>query len=177
MGMTYSLLHKLLKEEKEGQLVDLALFQRQLGLGTRLGVDLGTGYKNNQACATFVHYIAKEQRDHVQSVLAKSKFFSIQADGRTDSGNVEDELYVVLYFDSSGSNGKVHVRSKLFAVRQPKGCNAKSLFDSQVTAMDYVSVSDWKDKLFGFGCDGASVNIAARGVRGYITQGHSVLCD
>ncbi len=93
--------------------------------------------------------------------LAKSKFFSIQADGSTDSGNVEEELYVVLYFDSSGSDGKVHVRSKLFAVRQLK---AKSLFDNLVTAMEYVDVCDWKDKLVGFGCDGASVNIAVRGV-------------
>ncbi len=159
--IAYCLCKENLSFSKMASLCDLEI---------RHGVDLGTGYKNNQACATFVHYIAKEQRDHVQSVLAKSKFFSIQADGSTDSGNVEDELYVVLYFDSSGSDGKVHVRSKLFAVRQPKGCNAKSLFDSLVTAMDYVGVSDWKDKLVGFGCDGASVNIAARGVRGYITD-------
>ena len=27
------------------------------------GVDIGTGYKNNQACGTFIEYIAQEQRE------------------------------------------------------------------------------------------------------------------
>ena len=62
-------------------------------------VDLGTGYKNNQACANFVEYIAQSQREKLADVLGKAKFFSIQADGSTDSANVEDELFLVLYFD------------------------------------------------------------------------------
>ena len=31
-------------------------------LEERHGVDLGHGYKNELACATFIHYIAQEQR-------------------------------------------------------------------------------------------------------------------
>lgn len=76
-------------------------------LETRHGVELSSGYKNNQACTTFEHYIAKEQRDGLRSLLEKSKFFSLQADGSTDSGNIEDELLVVQYSDAGGSNGKV----------------------------------------------------------------------
>ena len=98
------------------------------------------------------------------------RFFSIQADGSTDSGNIEEELFVALYFDSSGSNGKVHVRRKLLAVRQPHGGDAKSLYDCLVAAMEYVEIFDWKDKLVGFGCDGANVNIVAGGLRGYLTE-------
>ena len=64
-----------------------------------------------------------------------------------------------------------HVRSKLLAVRQPHGGDAKSLYDCLVAAMEYVQISDWKDKLVGFGCDGANVNIAAGGLRGYLTEG------
>ena len=56
------------------------------------GVDLGSDYKNDKACATFVEYIAKQQRELLSSTLAKAKFFSIQADGSTDVGNVENEL-------------------------------------------------------------------------------------
>ena len=63
------------------------------------GVNLGAGYKNNQACAVFVDYIAQAQREALAAQLAKAKFFSIQADGSTDSRNVEDELYLVVYFD------------------------------------------------------------------------------
>lgn len=51
------------------------------------GVQLGTGYKNNQACSVFIKYIVKEQH---------------------------------IYFDPYADNGKVHIRSKIFAVRQPK---------------------------------------------------------
>jgi hypothetical protein len=106
----------------------------------RHGVDLGTGYKYNQACTTFVHYIAKDKRDYLNSVLAKSEFFSIKADGSTDSGNMEEVLvlFVVRYFDCVDNDGKVHVRSKLFAVRQPKGVDAKSLYDCLVSAIDDV---------------------------------------
>lgn len=48
-------------------------------LSTRHGVDLGSGYNNNQACATFVHYIiAKEQRDQLKSTLTNSKFLAFK---------------------------------------------------------------------------------------------------
>ena len=31
-----------------------------------------------------------------------------------------------------------------------------------------MGVSDWEKKLIGFGCDGASVNMGARGLRGFL---------
>ena len=34
--------------------------------------------------------------------------------------------------------------------------------------MDYVGVSDWEKKLIGFGCDGASLNMGALGLRGFL---------
>ena len=139
-------------------------------LETRHEVDLGSGYKNDQACATFMSYIAKEQRDQLRSVLENVKFFSIQADGSTDAGIVEDELFTVLYLDRSGSDGNVHVRSKLFAVRQPKSGDAEGLFRCFEAAMSYVGIPDWTNKLIGFGCDGASVNIAAGGLRGHLEK-------
>jgi len=33
-------------------------------------------------------------------VLAKTRFFNIQADGSTDSANAEDELFLALNFDA-----------------------------------------------------------------------------
>ena len=53
------------------------------------GVDLGSGYKNNQACAVFVQYITQAMKE---SLVATLKFFSLQRDGSTDSANIEDEL-------------------------------------------------------------------------------------
>ena len=51
------------------------------------GVDLGIGYKNKDACADFVKYIAQVQMEQLTTVLAKVKFFSIQADSTTDAAN------------------------------------------------------------------------------------------
>ena len=37
------------------------------------GVDLGQGYKNDQVCATFVDYIAKEQQEILVCALTSAK--------------------------------------------------------------------------------------------------------
>ena len=34
--------------------------------------------------------------------------------------------------------------------------------------MGYVGISDWKERLVGYGCDGASANMAAGGLRGHL---------
>ena len=81
------------------------------------GVDLGSGYKNDKACATFVEYIAQQQSELLTSTLAKAKFFSIQANGSTDVGNVENELFLALYLDPDAPDGKVHVCSRFLSVR------------------------------------------------------------
>lgn len=134
------------------------------------GVDLGTGYKNNQACSVFVDYIAQAQREGLAAVLAKAKFCSIQADSSTDSGNVEDELFLVVYFDPYTQDGKVHVKNKFLTVRQPARSNAEGLYECFVRALTYAGIVDWENKLVGFGCDGASVNLGAHGLRGYLEK-------
>ena len=35
----------------------------------------------------------------MKAALCRSKFFSLQADGSTDSGNAEEELFLILHFD------------------------------------------------------------------------------
>ena len=137
-------------------------------LEERHGVDLGKGYKNELACAEFIHYIAQEQLQGLVGALSKAKFFSLQADGSTDSGNVEDEVFLAVYFDPYAKDGKVHVRSKFLTVRRPARANAEGLFACLKAGLDYVGVSDWESKLIGFGCDGANVNMGARGLRGFL---------
>ena len=62
-------------------------------LQTRHGVDLGESYKNNKACTEFAHYIAEDQLSILKKALADAKVISIQAEGSTDSGNTENELF------------------------------------------------------------------------------------
>ncbi len=65
---------------------------------------------------------------------------------------------MVLYFNPHTEDGKVGVCSSLLSVRQPSG-DAAGLYESFERAMVRVDVGSWKDKLVGFGCDGASVNV------------------
>ena len=134
----------------------------------RQGVDLGQGYKNNQACSVFIDYIAEDQLQILIGALKQAKFFSVQADGSTDVSNVEEQLYLVLYFAPFAKDGKVHVRSKFLTIRQPSSTNAAGLFESFRSALGHIE--NWQEKLIGFGCDGANVNIAAGGLRGHFEE-------
>ena len=82
--------------------------------------------KNNQACATFVKYIALEQCQALADVLLHGKFYSIQANGSTNSANI---VYLVVYVDPYASNRKVHVCNKFFIVQIPESGDAKGLFE------------------------------------------------
>ena len=66
------------------------------------GVELGTSYLNKSAGRTFCHYIAKECKENVVEALRKAHFFSILMDRTTDKGNIEDELFLVLWCDVDG---------------------------------------------------------------------------
>ena len=114
-----------------------------------------------------MEYIAQSQIEGLAAVLAKAKFLSIQADGSTDSANIEDELFLVLYFDAHSQDGVVHVQNRFLTVRRPERSDASGLYECFARALLYAGVTDWENKLIGFG---ASVNIAAKGLRGYLEE-------
>ena len=138
-------------------------------LEERHSVDLGAGYKNDRACATFTEFIGRDLQVALLSELSKCKFFSIQADATTDAGNVEVELYLALHFDPL-SDCKVHVRSTFLSARYLKSGTGEGLYESFDRAMQYMEIDDWKVKMIGFGCDGASANIAEGGLKGILTR-------
>ncbi len=139
-------------------------------LEERHGVSLGAGYKNDHACATFVQFIAQEQQEVLLDALSKTKFFSLQADASVDAGNIELELYLILYFDALTEDGIVHVRSKFFSARHLGSGTGEGLFESLKTAVEYMDVVDRKTKMIGFGCDGASANMADGGLKGLLKR-------
>ena len=68
----------------------------------RQGVNLGEGYKTNMACSTFVDFIAEDLRLSFCKALQSHKFFSIHMDGSTDTGNVEEEMFLCTYLAVMG---------------------------------------------------------------------------
>ena len=87
-----------------------------------------------------------------------------------DAGNVENELYLALHFDPYPKDSKVHVCNRFLSVRHPMRSTAERLFECFQEAVSHVGIVDWEDKLVGFECDGARVNIAVGGLRGYLAQ-------
>ena len=137
-------------------------------LEERHGVDLGAGYKNDHACATFISFIAKEQQEMLLNSLSKSHFFSLQADASVDAGNVELELFLIIYFDACAKDGIVHMRTKFFSARHLSSGTGVGFFASLKAAVEHMNVEDWRTKMIGFGCDGASANMAQGGLNGLL---------
>lgn len=139
-------------------------------LEERHGVDLGAGYKNDKACSMFTEFISRDLRLTLKSKLSQCHFIGVQADATTDAGNTEVELFLVIYFDPYATDGIVHVRSAFLSARYLESGTGEGLYASFESAMKYMEISDWKTKLIGFGCDGASANIAEGGLYGILKK-------
>ena len=113
-------------------------------LEERHGVSLGTGYKNDHACATFIEFIAKEQQQILTNALSKSNFFSLQAYSSVDAGHIELELFLVSYPDTRSMDGKVHVFNNFFCAQHLKSGTGRGLFESVCKAAQYMNITDWK---------------------------------
>ena len=109
-------------------------------------------------------------QEKLTCVLFKAKFFCIQVDTTTDCGNIEDELYMVVYFDPHTQDGAVQVRDRFLIVRRPSHCDAKGLYECFERALTYVGVTDWQTKLIDFGCDRTNVNIREGGLRSILEE-------
>lgn len=58
---------------------------------TKNQVDLGPNYRNPKACKTFVSAIADTEWNEIRNELQGTRFFSVLADGSTDSEIIEQE--------------------------------------------------------------------------------------
>ena len=142
-------------------------------LEERHGVGIGGSYRNDHACATFVKFIALDLQQQLKKDISSANFFSVQVDASTDSGNIEEELFLILYFDPRSSDGMVNIRDKFFAVRQLSRGTGQGLYDCLKKAMAYMGVTpiEWKSKMIGLGCDGASSNLGSGcGLKGNIQK-------
>ena len=134
-------------------------------LEARHGVELGISYLNKSAGRTFCHYIAETRKENLLEALSKANFFSILMDGTTDKGNVEDELFLMLWCDVDGADENIHTRMSYFAVDRPRDTTAVGLLESLQNGLGRLGIkaidAEECKKLIGIGTDGAAVNISA----------------
>ena len=158
MKMKFDNAYFLVKEK-----LAFSKFKPLCDLEIQHGVDLGQKYLNDHGCATFVHFIAEDLRGQLLSVLSKAHFFSIQVDGTTDAGNMEEELFLVVYFQPNYTSSQLGNHEVLYT--------GESLYECLQRALDFVGVKNWKSRLIGLGCDGAAANMSvARGMHHFLKE-------
>ena len=152
-------------------------------LEAKHNVDLGIAYKTKESAKSFVHYIAESQRASFIRSLSKCRFYSFLMDGSTDSGNIEDELIVIMYCIKDDVAEKVKSCARFFEVQVPDGrADADGLILCLGRALEKLGIQNVLDKdsvlgveskpiLVGGGTDGASVNVAEQnGMKGKLQR-------
>ena len=95
-------------------------------------------------------------------------------DGSTDVGNIDEEVFVMLWCDADKKDEKVHTRMSFFAVARPETVTGSGLFDCMKRALARMGIVAINAKacryLVGMGTDGASANVAAAGLKGLVKE-------
>ena len=102
--------------------IALAKFPGLCDLQEKNGINIGQHYRNAPACKGFISAIAISERNGTKNDLKNSRFFSVLADGSTDSGIIEQESVFVRYVDKGGE-----VRSTLVDVVDLESGNAEGM--------------------------------------------------
>ena len=143
-------------------------------LEARHGVNIGSSYTNDTNARNFVHYIAEAQRQNLISIIEKKRFYSLLIDGLTDSGNIDNELILPVWFDINGPNEEVHTLINDFKICCPTNTSGEGLYEMLEQALGSLGVEEINEgscsKLIGMGTDGASANIAGRGLKGLMER-------
>ena len=133
--------------------------------------DLGSGYKNEKACATFVDFISLGQQRMLVNSLDRARFFGLQLDGSANARNVEKEVFLVVFCGLNSKDGKVHMHNNFLTASRLGRANATGLLACLRAAVGYVGVANWELKMIGVGCDGANVNLGTTGgLKGLLTK-------
>jgi hypothetical protein len=95
-------------------------------------------------------------------------------DGSTDAGNIDDEIFLILWCDVDGCDEKIKSKMSFLAVRRPREVTGQGLVDCMQDALENLGISginpDQCKNLVGMGTDGASANIAAAGMKGLVEK-------
>ena len=115
-------------------------------LESRHDVDLGGAYKNDVSTKPFTHYIAQSQRDRFLRSLSNLHYFSFLMDGTTDSGKVEDELFVVLYCKQDDVVKEIRTCARYLSVVTPNRADTDGLVDCIKEALQRLKIDDVLDR-------------------------------
>ena len=100
-----------------------------------------------------------------------AKFFSVLLDGATDLGNNDNEVVLAVWCEISAGDERIHTRIAYLGVERPKNVTGISLLEMSLRRIGIQELNEQHCiKLVGIGTDGASNNIAARGLKGLVEE-------
>ena len=151
-------------------------------LEAKHGVAIGTAYTNNIAERTFCHYVAESKRQDLLEILTRVIFFfSFLIDGSTDSGNIDNEIFMATYCDTNEGDERVHTKTSFFLDIRPSSVAATGLYECIRKGIMSLRISEvsseYCTKLVGIGTDDATPNIAKKGLKWIIEKIRMDLLD
>ena len=70
---------------------------------------------------------SRSNKKSIATSVSKARFFSIVMDGSTDKGNIDDELFLVLWCDIDSREERVLTEMSYLSVSRPKAVTGKGL--------------------------------------------------
>ena len=99
-----------------------------------------------------------------------TKVFSLLLDCSTDAANVDNELYLAVWFDKDGLEERVCTKTSYLKISKLPDTSAMSLFSVLQEALKILGITKINrqecEKLIGIATDGASANIVSEGLSG-----------
>nr|XP_057918161.1 zinc finger protein 862 [Doryrhamphus excisus] len=131
-------------------------YQHLLDLQKKNGLDIPKHYTSDNACRRFIPFIFETLKKPQLQNIQNARVISVLADGSTDKSTVEQELVYIRYILDG------EPVSQFLSIEEVNNGNAQGILQSIEGAFDRYNLMDWKDKLVGFGSDGAAVMIGCR---------------
>ena len=91
-------------------------------------------------------------------------FYSILSDGRTDSGNIEEELVYIMYLS------KRTVKVSFLSLKNAQNVDANEIKECMESAFKCFNIDDFQDDLVRFNVDRAAVNVRLNGRVGILLK-------
>ena len=113
----------------------------------------GGQYQNDNACRRFTKYLCNDVMSTTFNEITNCSMMGIMFDGATDWSVCEVELVYVRYVIGG------QARNQYLRCQPIEHAHADGIFGAIDQAFRDVGVENWRSKVVGVGCDGASVNL------------------
>ena len=114
---------------------------------------MGSTYKNRDSAPYFIPFIAESQRQCLYATLGSTNFYSVLMDSSTDKGQIEVELFVVLFCERNEEVMEMRTTARYYCVMEPQKTDVDGLVDCLGIALKGTGIDDLFDSETILGVD------------------------